>query len=105
MFKYYRFLSMFLPLAPRAQPNTPYSLLNLIINHSSFPKIFFPGAALNGLVKKNRFFRKNIGFFNFSRKLKRFQTQQFYIKMIALSRATTMLSFKEKFFSRFRHYL
>ena len=35
MFQYYRFLSMFSPLAPRAQPSTPCSFLNIIRNHSS----------------------------------------------------------------------
>ena len=57
MLQFNRFLSMFLPVARRAQPSTPCSFINKIENHLGFPKIFFPDAALNGLVKK-RFFPK-----------------------------------------------
>ena len=44
-----------MPLAHRAQPGAPFLLLNLIVNHSGSPKIFFPDAALNGLLKKPGF--------------------------------------------------
>ena len=47
-----------MPLAHRAQPGAPFLLLNLIVNHSGSPKIFFPDAALNGLLKKPGFSEK-----------------------------------------------
>ena len=62
MLQYYRFLSMFLPLASRAQPSTPCSFPNLILNNSSFPKIFFRCGGV-WRAKRNRFLLEKYRFF------------------------------------------
>ena len=57
-FQFYRFFVGFLPLALRAQPCTPFFLLNIIDIHSGYPKIFFPVAAGHGGLKKTGFSEK-----------------------------------------------
>ena len=92
-----------MPLAHRAQAGAPFLLLNLIVNHSGSPKIFFPDAALNGLLKKPGFPEK-LSVFSVFLENYAFSDPPILYQNDRLIKGYN-LSFNKKNFSRFRPYL
>ena len=100
-FQFYRFFVGFLPLALRAQPCTPFFLLNIIDIHSGFLKIFFPAAARNGPAKKTGFSEK-ISVFSIFLENYAFSDPTILYQNDRLIKGYNHAEFQKKNFSRFR---